>query len=135
MHVGHCRGAVYGDALANLLAAVGFSVQREYYVNDAGAQVDVLARSAFLRYREALGEDIGVIPEGFYPGDYLRPVGEVLANEFGDKLKAMPESEWLPLVRTKAIDMMMENPNLIRRPILVRGSKVVFGFDKKAYAG
>src|SRR5258708_3773065 len=75
MHVGHCRGAVFGDALANLLSAAGFDVTREYYVNDAGAQVDVLARSAYLRYREALGEVIGEIPEGMYPGDYLKPVG------------------------------------------------------------
>ncbi len=75
MHVGHCRGAVFGDALANLLAFSGFKVTREYYINDAGAQVDALARSAFLRYREALGEDIGAIPEGLYPGDYLKPVG------------------------------------------------------------
>ena len=79
MHVGHCRGAVFGDALANLLAFAGYDVTREYYINDAGAQVDVLARSAFLRYREALGEDIGAIPEGLYPGDYLKPVGAALA--------------------------------------------------------
>ena len=79
MHVGHCRGAVFGDALANLLAFAGFAVTREYYINDAGAQVDVLARSAFLRYREALGENIGAIPEGLYPGDYLKPVGAALA--------------------------------------------------------
>ena len=107
MHVGHCRGAVFGDALASLLAFAGFGVTREYYINDAGAQVDVLARSAFLRYREALGEDIGAIPEGFYPGDYLKPVGEALKAEFGDKLKAMDEAKWLPLVRAKAIAMMM----------------------------
>src|SRR4051812_5877466 len=107
MHVGHCRGAVFGDALANLLAFAGFGVTREYYINDAGAQVDVLARSAFLRYREALGETIGAIPEGFYPGDYLKPVGEALKAEFGDTLKAMDEAKWLPLVRTKAIAMMM----------------------------
>jgi arginyl-tRNA synthetase len=107
MHVGHCRGAVFGDALANLLAVAGFAVTREYYINDAGAQVDVLARSAFLRYREALGENIGAIPEGFYPGDYLKPVGEALKAEFGDKLKAMSEAQWLPLVRGKAIAMMM----------------------------
>ena len=92
MHVGHCRGAVFGDALANLLAFAGFAVTREYYINDAGAQVDVLARSAFLRYREALGEDIGAIPEGLYPGDYLKPVGAALAAEYGDTLKAMPEA-------------------------------------------
>jgi arginyl-tRNA synthetase len=107
MHVGHCRGAVFGDALANLLAVAGFAVTREYYINDAGGQVDVLARSAFLRYREALGENIGAIPEGLYPGDYLVPVGAALAKQHGDKLKAMPESQWLPLVRAKAIDMMM----------------------------
>ena len=88
MHVGHGRGAVFGDALANLLAFTGFKVTREYYINDAGAQVDVLARSAFLRYREALGEDIGEIPEGLYPGDYLKPVGAALAAEYGDALQA-----------------------------------------------
>jgi len=107
MHVGHCRGAVFGDALANLLAFAGFEVTREYYINDAGAQVDALARSAFLRYREARGETIGAIPEGLYPGDYLKPVGAALAEEYGGTLAAMPESEWLPLVRAKAIAMMM----------------------------
>jgi arginyl-tRNA synthetase len=107
MHVGHCRGAVFGDALATLLAFSGFAVTREYYINDAGAQVDVLARSAYLRYREALGEDIGAIPEGLYPGDYLRPVGQALAAEYGPTLEQMPESAWLPVVRAKAIDMMM----------------------------
>src|ERR1700722_9000053 len=108
MHVGHCRGAVFGDALASLLQLAGFEVTREYYINDAGAQVDVLARSAFLRYREALGEDIGEIPEGLYPGDYLKPVGQALAAEHGKALLAMPEAEWLPAVRAKAIAMMME---------------------------
>ena len=108
MHVGHCRGAVFGDALASLLAFAGYDVTREYYINDAGAQVDVLARSAFLRYREALGEDIGEIPEGLYPGDYLKPVGQALAAEHGDKLLKMSEAEWLPIVRAKAIAMMME---------------------------
>jgi arginyl-tRNA synthetase len=107
MHVGHCRGAVFGDALANLLAVAGFAVTREYYINDAGGQVDVLARSAFLRYREARGETLGAIPDGLYPGDYLVPVGAALAKEYGDKLKAMPEAGWLPLVRAKAIAMMM----------------------------
>src|ERR1700723_723851 len=107
MHVGHCRGAVFGDALASLLQLAGFDVVREYYINDAGAQVDVLARSAFLRYREALGENVGEIPEGLYPGDYLVPVGQALAAEYGDRLKAMPEAEWLPAVRAKAIAMMM----------------------------
>lgn len=108
MHVGHCRGAVFGDALGSLLQFAGFDVTREYYINDAGAQVDVLARSAFLRYREALGEDIGEIPEGLYPGDYLVPVGQALAAEHGDKLKAMAESAWLPIVRNKSIAMMMD---------------------------
>ena len=108
MHVGHCRGAVFGDALCSLLAFTGYDVTREYYINDAGAQVDVLARSAFLRYREALGENIGAMPEGLYPGDYLKPVGQALAAEYGDKLKAMPEGGWLPIVRDKSIAMMME---------------------------
>ena len=108
MHVGHCRGAVFGDALCSLLQFAGHNVTREYYINDAGAQVDVLARSAFLRYREALGEDIGAIPEGLYPGDYLKPVGEALATEYGDKLRAMSEAEWLPIVRAKSIAMMMD---------------------------
>src|SRR6195952_524661 len=108
MHVGHCRGAVFGDALSSLLAFAGYDVTREYYINDAGAQVDVLARSAFLRYREALGENIGEIPEGLYPGDYLKPVGQALAAEHGDKLSTMSEAAWLPIVRAKAIAMMME---------------------------
>jgi arginyl-tRNA synthetase len=108
MHVGHCRGAVFGDALSSLLQFAGYEVTREYYINDAGAQVDVLARSAFLRYREALGESIGEIPEGLYPGDYLKPVGEALAAEYGDKLLAQSESTWLPTVRARAIAMMMD---------------------------
>ncbi|HYW62516.1 MAG TPA: arginine--tRNA ligase [Bradyrhizobium sp.] len=108
MHVGHCRGAVFGDALSSLLATSGFDVTREYYINDAGAQVEVLARSAYLRYREALGEAIGAIPEGLYPGDYLKPVGQALADEYGNKLLAMPAGEWLPIVRDKAIAMMMD---------------------------
>ena len=108
MHVGHCRGAVFGDALASLLQFAGYNVTREYYINDAGAQVDVLARSALLRYREALGHSIGEIPEGLYPGDYLKPVGQALAAEYGDQLLGMPESQWLPRVRAKAIAMMMD---------------------------
>jgi arginyl-tRNA synthetase len=107
MHVGHCRGAVFGDALASLLTFAGHAVTREYYINDAGAQVDVLARSAFLRYREALGEDIGEIPEGLYPGDYLKPVGQALATAHGDKLLGMPEAAWLPTVRGMAVSMMI----------------------------
>src|SRR6204780_2380400 len=107
MHVGHARGAVFGDALSSLLIFSGREATREYYINDAGGQVDVLARSAFLRYREALGEDIGPIPEGLYPGNYLKPVGEDLKREHGAKLKHKPEAEWLPIVRKRAIDAMM----------------------------
>jgi arginyl-tRNA synthetase len=108
MHVGHCRGAVFGDALANLLAFTGFVVTREYYINDAGVQVDLLARSAFLRYRQALGEKIGAIPEGLYPGDYLKPVGATIAAEYGEALAKQSETSWLPIVRDKAVAMMME---------------------------
>ena len=108
MHVGHCRGAVFGDALANLLAFAGYDVTREYYVNDAGAQVDALARSAYLRYREALGEDIGEIPAGLYPGDYLKPVGQALQQEFGQTLLNFPEERWLPMVRERAVAAMLE---------------------------
>jgi len=107
MHVGHGRGAVFGDALANLLAFVGYEVTREYYVNDAGAQVDALARSAFLRYREALGENIGEIPAGLYPGDYLKPVGRALAQEHGHTLLNIPEERRLPLVREAAVAAML----------------------------
>ncbi|WAP69207.1 arginine--tRNA ligase [Jiella pelagia] len=107
MHVGHCRGAVVGDVIARLLDFAGDAVTKEYYINDAGAQVAVLARSAFLRYREALGEAIGEIPAGLYPGDYLVPVGKALAEEFGDTLVKMDEAEWLPTVRDRAIDAMM----------------------------
>lgn len=88
MHVGHCRGAVVGDALANLLSFAGYDVTKEYYINDAGAQIDVLANSVMLRYREALGEHIGEIPAGLYPGDYLVPVGQALAADYGTKLLA-----------------------------------------------
>jgi arginyl-tRNA synthetase len=107
MHVGHGRGAVFGDALANLLAFSGCEVTREYYINDAGAQVDVLARSAFMRYREALGETI-TIPDGLYPGDYLVPVGAALAAAHGPALRDKPETEWLPIVKNAAIDAMMD---------------------------
>jgi arginyl-tRNA synthetase len=124
MHVGHGRGAVFGDALANLLAFTGHRVTREYYINDAGAQVDVLARSAFLRYREALGEEIGPIPEGLYPGDYLKPVGEALAREFGAALKGQSESEWLPVVRAKAIEMMMA---------LIRDDLAALGIEQEVF--
>ncbi len=107
MHVGHCRGAVVGDAIANLLVATGTPVTREYYINDAGAQIEALTQSALLRYREALGEAVGDIPSGLYPGDYLRPVGEALKAEFGDALLAMSEKEMLSTVRERTIDAMM----------------------------
>ncbi len=107
MHVGHTRGAVFGDALASLLAYVGYDVTREYYINDAGGQVDVLARSAFLRYREVLGEEIE-IPSGYYPGDYLVPVGEALVAAYGGALLQMPEAEWLPKVKGLTLQMMLE---------------------------
>ena len=107
MHVGHCRGAVFGDALANLLAFTGFAVTREYYINDAGAQVDVLARSAFLRYREALGERIDAIPEGYYPGEYLIETGRRLAERDGKSWLGKPEAEWLSPVRDFATAEMM----------------------------
>ncbi|WP_077992265.1 arginine--tRNA ligase [Bartonella choladocola] len=108
MHVGHCRGAVVGDVLANLLSFTGHDVVKEYYINDAGGQIDVLANSVFLRYREALGETIGKIPEGLYPGDYLVPVGEALKKEFGNKLLEMPEEERLPLIKERSVDAMMQ---------------------------
>jgi arginyl-tRNA synthetase len=107
MHVGHGRGAVFGDALANLLEFAGHDVTREYYINDAGAQVDVLARSAYLRYQEALGEKIGEIPEGLYPGDYLKSIGGALAEKYGRQLLGRPETEWLDDVRGVAIEGMM----------------------------
>lgn len=107
MHVGHCRGAVVGDTLANLLQFAGYDVVKEYYINDAGSQIDTLARSAFLRYREALGEEIGEIPAGLYPGDYLVPVGVALADEFGTSLRLMQEHQWMPIVKDRTIDAMM----------------------------
>ncbi|MCB1466374.1 MAG: arginine--tRNA ligase, partial [Rhizobiaceae bacterium] len=107
MHVGHCRGAVVGDTLANLLAFSGYSVVKEYVINDAGSQIDVLGRSAMLRYREALGEDIGEIPPGLYPGEYLKPVGEALAKEFGRALLQMPEDDALAIVKDRTVDAMM----------------------------
>ena len=118
MHMGHCRGAVVGDALANVLLAAGFDVTREYYVNDAGSQVDTLARSAHLRYREALGEQIGEIPEGYYPGDYLIPIGRSLASEYGNEYAAAPESEWLALFKRKTVAAMLD---LIRADLALLG--------------
>jgi arginyl-tRNA synthetase len=118
MHMGHCRGAVVGDALARLLEAAGFRVTKEYYVNDAGSQVDTLARSTHLRYREALGEDIGEIPEGLYPGDYLQPVGAILAAEFGDKYVGKPEGDWLELFKQKTVAAMLD---LIRHDLGLLG--------------
>jgi len=118
LHMGHCRGAVVGDSLARLLEAAGFRVTKEYYVNDAGAQVDTLARSLHLRYREALGENIGAIPEGLYPGDYLKPVGVLLATEHGDRYVDAPETEWLPIFRDAAIKAMLD---LIRHDLGLLG--------------
>ncbi len=107
MHVGHCRGAVFGDALCNILEFTGYKVTREYYVNDAGGQVDQLARSVYLRYREALGEDIGEIPAGLYPGDYLKPIGEMLVKEHKQGLLNKPEKDWLPIVRAAAVKPLL----------------------------
>jgi arginyl-tRNA synthetase len=107
MHVGHCRGAVFGDALARLLDAAGFKVTREYYVNDAGAQVDTLGRSTYLRYKEALGDHIGTIPEGLYPGEYLKDVGAAIAKRDGARWIDKPEADWLPEMRAFAIAMLM----------------------------
>ncbi len=120
MHMGHCRGAVVGDALADLLEFGGHKVIREYYVNDAGSQVDTLARSAHLRYLEALGEDISEIPEGLYPGAYLKPVGEALASEFGNKFKDSPEKEWLLTFRKASVSAMMD---MIRADLVMLGIK------------
>jgi arginyl-tRNA synthetase len=118
LHLGHCRGAVVGDSLARLLEAAGFRVTKEYYVNDAGAQVDTLARSVHLRYREALGEDVGAIPEGMYPGDYLKPIGTILAAEHGGDYVGKPEAEWLPIFRAAAIKAMLD---LIRHDLGLLG--------------
>jgi len=117
MHMGHCRGAVVGDALASLLEYAGYAVTREYYVNDAGAQVQTLARSVHLRYREALGETID-IPEGFYPGDYLIPIGHRLAEEFGSAYIGAPEAQWLDLFRERAVAAMMD---MIRADLALLG--------------
>ncbi|WP_308910140.1 arginine--tRNA ligase [Pseudokordiimonas caeni] len=118
MHVGHVRGAVFGDALANLLAKAGYKVAKEYYINDAGSQVDTLARSAHLRYQEAFGRDIGEIPEGLYPGDYLVPVGQMLKDKYGDEYLDAPEDVWLKLFKIDASNAMMD---LIREDLKVLG--------------
>jgi arginyl-tRNA synthetase len=131
MHVGHTRGAVFGDALASLLAYVGYDVTREYYINDAGGQVDVLAQSAFLRYREALGETIE-IPKGLYPGDYLKPAGAALAREFGNSLLSKSEAEWLPLVKDRVLDAMMD---LIRSDLAGLGVKHDVFFSERTLHG
>ncbi len=124
MHMGHCRGAVVGDALASLLEFAGHKVIREYYVNDAGGQVDVLARSVHLRYREALGETVE-IPEGLYPGDYLVPVGRSLAKEFGDRYVGAPESDWLAIFRTQAVAAMM---------VMIRADLALLGIEHEVFA-
>lgn len=132
MHVGHCRGAVVGDALANLLAFAGYDVTKEYYINDAGAQIDVLARSTMLRYREALGDEIGEIPPGLYPGDYLVPVGQALAHEFGRDLLQKPEDEALALIKDRTIDAMMV---MIREDLaLLNVHHEVFFSERKLHA-
>ena len=120
LHAAHGRGAVVGDVMANLLAKLGYAVTREYYINDAGIQVDQLARSAFLRYCEALGEDIGTIPSGLYPGEYLREVGVALKQRYGDTLRSLEESEWIVPVRHQAIEMMMAE---IRNDLQLLGIK------------
>jgi len=125
MHMGHCRGAVVGDALSSLLEFAGHDVTREYYINDAGGQVDTLARSAHLRYREALGEDIGEIPEGYYPGEYLKPIGEYLAKELGEKYLGKPEDEWLQYFRAEAVDKMMD---------LIKGDLALLGIHHDVFA-
>jgi arginyl-tRNA synthetase len=108
LHTAHARGAVVGDALAALLEKAGYRVTREYYINDAGAQVDVLARSTHLRYREALGEAVGDVPAGMYPGEYLKEIGQAIAARDGDRWVAAAEADWLPAMRTAAIDIVME---------------------------
>ena len=131
LHVGHTRGAVFGDALAGLMAFAGWEVTREYYINDGGAQVDVLARSAYLRYREAQGESIE-ITEGLYPGDYLVAVGEALSESFGDSLMQAPEEEWLPKVREVAIARMMD---LIREDLALLNVRMDVYFSEKSLYG
>jgi len=118
LHAAHARGAVIGDALAGLMAFCGWEVTREYYINDAGGQVDVLARSAYLRYREALGQDIGDIPSGLYPGDYLKDVGNAFAKQVGDRYLDRPEAEWLDDLRQFAIQSIMD---VIKQDLIALG--------------
>jgi len=125
MHMGHCRGAVVGDALASLLEYAGHKVIREYYVNDAGGQVDVLARSVHMRYREALGEDIGDIPEGLYPGDYLVPVGQDLAKQHGNMFVDAPDSDWLVLFREAAVAAML---------VMIKADLKLLGIEHDVFA-
>ncbi len=131
LHVGHTRGAVFGDALSSLLEFAGYEVTREYYINDGGAQVDVLARSAYERYREACGL-VPEIAEGLYPGDYLVPVGEALKEKYGESLLDRPESEWLEEVRVFATDRMME---MIRADLAALGVKMDVFFSEKSLYG
>ena len=132
MHVGHCRGAVFGDALCNLLQFAGYKVTREYYVNDAGGQVDVLARSAFLRYREALGDAIGEIPAGLYPGDYLKPIGAALAKKYGRDLLQKPEEDWLPIVRSAAVKPLMKE---IKKDLAALNIEIDLFFSEASLTG
>jgi len=132
LHVGHGRGAVFGDALASLLEKAGFAVTREYYINDAGAQIETLARSLHLRYAQALGEEIGDIPEGLYPGDYLIPVGQKLADVEGDKWKDAPEDQWLEPISIFAISAMMD---IIRDDLAALGiTQSVFTSERELVA-
>ena len=131
MHVGHVRGAVFGDVLARLLAFTGYDVTREYYINDGGAQVDVLARSAYERYREAHGLS-PEIAEGLYPGDYLIPVGEALKDKYGDSLLNRPEADWLEKVRDFAMDRMMA---VIRDDLAALGVTMDHYFSEKSLYG
>lgn len=124
MHVGHVRGAVFGDALANLLSKVGYKVTKEYYINDAGAQIDNLARSVYMRYCEALGRQIGKMPEDLYPGDYLVPVGRQLADELGDVHLDQPEETWLEPFRHRTSAAMME---------IIKGDLAVLGIEHEVF--